>query len=69
MAKGGSGDVLAGMVAGLLAQRLPLKTAVPAAVWLHGRAGDLCAQAYGEYAMTASDLIRMLPDVLKNASR
>ena len=69
MAKGGSGDVLAGMITGLLAQRLPLESAVPAAVWLHGRAGDLCAQAYGEYAMTASDLIRMLPDVLKNASR
>jgi hydroxyethylthiazole kinase-like uncharacterized protein yjeF len=56
MAKGGSGDVLAGMIAGLLGQ-LPLKDAALAAVWLHGRAGDLAAAKYGEYSMTPSDLI------------
>ena len=68
MAKGGSGDVLAGMIAGFLAQKLPLETAVPAAVCLHGKAGDLCAAAYGEYAMTPSDMICMLAEVLKNAA-
>lgn len=56
MAKGGSGDVLAGMLLGLLGQ-LPLRDAALAAVWLHGRAGDLAAAKYGEYSMTPSDLI------------
>ncbi len=60
MAKGGSGDVLAGMLAGLLGQ-LPLKDAALAAVWLHGRAGDLAAAKYGEYSMTPSDLIDNIP--------
>jgi NAD(P)H-hydrate epimerase len=53
MAKGGSGDVLAGMLAGLLAQ-LPLKAAAASAVWLHGRAGDIAAESFGEYSMTPS---------------
>ncbi len=43
MAKGGSGDVLAGMLAGLLGQ-LPVSCAATAAVWLHGRAGDIGRQ-------------------------
>ena len=61
MAKGGSGDVLAGMIAALVSQRLPLKDAVVAAVYLHGLAGDMCAEKYGEYSVTASDIIAMLP--------
>lgn len=61
MAKGGSGDVLAGMLLSLLGQGLPAKRAVPSAVWLHGRAGDLAAQALGEYGMTPSDLLRHIP--------
>jgi hydroxyethylthiazole kinase-like uncharacterized protein yjeF len=60
MAKGGTGDVLAGMIAALLCV-LPEKQAVPYAVWLHGRAGDLCANTHSEYAMTASDLIEAMP--------
>ncbi len=57
MAKGGSGDVLAGMVLAFVAQGLPPEWAV----YLHGLAGDLAAQKLGEYAMTPADLIRFLP--------
>ncbi|UOO37383.1 NAD(P)H-hydrate dehydratase [Oscillospiraceae bacterium CM] len=65
MAKGGSGDVLSGMIAALIGQKFPLKDAVLAAVFLHGQSGDRCAARFGEYAVTASDLIGMLPDVTK----
>ncbi|MDD6189927.1 MAG: NAD(P)H-hydrate dehydratase [Clostridiales bacterium] len=61
MAKGGSGDVLSGIVAALCGQ-LPLETAIPAAVYIHGYAGDLAAKKYGEYSMTPSDIISMLPE-------
>ncbi|NCB51837.1 MAG: NAD(P)H-hydrate dehydratase [Clostridia bacterium] len=64
MAKGGSGDVLAGLIGALVCQ-LPLRRAVTTAVWLHGRAGDLCAEKFGEYAMTPSDIIEMLPESIK----
>jgi len=57
MAKGGSGDVLAGLLAGLLAQRIEPFRAAKAAVWLHGKAGDLVAAKNTEVAMTATDLI------------
>jgi hydroxyethylthiazole kinase-like uncharacterized protein yjeF len=70
MAKGGSGDVLAGMVAGLLGQRhlqgLGTAELVARAVCYHGMAGDRCAQVWGEYGMTPSDLLQVLPQVLKD---
>ena len=66
MAKGGSGDVLAGMIAALLGQRLPIKDAVTAAVFIHGLAGDICAMEYGEYSVVAGDIINMLPRVVKS---
>lgn len=69
MAKGGSGDVLAGIMAALIGQHLPPERAVYTAVWLHGRAGDICARRLGEYAMTPTDLINALPEVLKNVER
>lgn len=65
MAKGGSGDVLAGMILSLLGQGIPPKQAIPAAVWLHGRAGDLAAAALGEYGMTPSDLLQQIPAVIR----
>ena len=61
MAKGGSGDVLAGMIAALIGQKFPVKKAVTTAVYLHGLAGDICAAEYGEYSVTAGDIINMLP--------
>ena len=71
MAKGGSGDVLAGMLAAFLGQKhlkgphITWSELAAAAVWRHGRAGDLCAQALGEYAMLPTDVIEALPRVME----
>ena len=67
MAKGGSGDVLAGMILSLLGQGIPPKKAVPSAVWLHGAAGDLAAASFGEYGMTPSDLLQNIPAAIQGA--
>ncbi|MDO5546793.1 MAG: NAD(P)H-hydrate dehydratase [Eubacteriales bacterium] len=65
MAVGGSGDVLAGILAGLLGQGIePLKAAACGA-WLHGAAGDLCAAQLGQYAMLPTDMLNALPRLLK----
>lgn len=64
MAKGGSGDVLAGMMAGLIPQ-LGFKEGISAAVYYHGLAGDRARDKFGEYAMTPSDIIDCLGDVLR----
>lgn len=61
MARGGSGDALAGLMAALLAQG----EEVSAAVWLHGRAGDLAAAEKGERGMTVGDLIEAIPYAMK----
>ncbi|GAC1485928.1 MAG: bifunctional ADP-dependent NAD(P)H-hydrate dehydratase/NAD(P)H-hydrate epimerase [Flavisolibacter sp.] len=61
MAKGGSGDILTGMITAFLAQGyLPLEAAVMG-VYLHGLAGDLAAAALSQEAMKATDLIHFLP--------
>ena len=65
MAKGGSGDVLAGMILSLLGQGIDPKRAVPSAVWLHGRAGDLAAADLGEYGMTPTDLLERIPHAIR----
>lgn len=57
MASGGMGDVLAGMIAGLIAQRMTLDIAASSAVYIHGRAADLCAEENGEKGLLASDLM------------
>ena len=69
MAKGGSGDVLAGILTALIGQGFPLEEAVPTGVWIHGKAGDLAAHAFGEYSMLPTDTIDMLPEVLKSITR
>ena len=61
MATGGSGDVLTGLIAGLIAQGLDALDATVLAVYLHGLAGDLAAGRVGETALAAGDLIEMLP--------
>lgn len=62
MAKGGSGDVLAGITGALLAQGMePLNAAVTGA-YLHGLAGDLCAQRFGPRSMLPTDLPDALPE-------
>ncbi len=63
MAKGGSGDVLAGLLTSLLAQGMEPAKAAAAAVWVHGRAGDLAAEQFGHRGMAPSDLIQALPAV------
>lgn len=65
MARGGSGDVLAGVLTGLLGQKLPPDRAIPGGVWYHGRAGDLCAAALGETGMTPSDMVERLPQAFQ----
>ena len=65
MAKGGTGDVLAGVIASLIGQKLPIVHAVAVAVYIHGLAGDLCAKKFGEYSVTATDIIDMLPEAVK----
>lgn len=60
MAKGGSGDVLAGFMAGLLARGLSARDAAVAGVYLHGLAGDKAAAAIGEESMNASDILDFL---------
>lgn len=66
MAKGGSGDVLAGMLLSLLGQGCEAYDACCAAVWLHGRAGDLAAADKGERGMTPTDLLEQIPYAIKN---
>ena len=66
MATGGTGDVLTGMIAGLIAQ-FPnqLENALLAAVYLHGRSGELGAEAIGEKSFMATDLFEFLPEAMR----
>lgn len=65
MAKGGSGDVLSGMILSLLGQGTDPFDACCAAVYLHGLAGDLAAAEKTEYAMTPTDMIEKIPEAYK----
>lgn len=65
MAKGGSGDVLAGMIAGLAAQKTESYKAACLGVYLHGLAGDSARDKKGNYSVLASDMIENIGDVLK----
>lgn len=65
MATGGSGDVLAGMIAALVGQGVSALEAAACGAWLHGAAGDICAKELGQYAMLPSDLLNVLPRLLK----
>lgn len=65
MATIGSGDVLTGIIAGLLAQGMNPTDAAWAGVWVHGRAGDSAAGERGERSMLAMDILEAVPEVLK----
>ena len=66
MAKGGSGDVLGGLMVSLLGQGMEPLEAAAAAVWIHGRAGDLIAERDGRRGMSTTDvLMEGIPAVLK----
>jgi NAD(P)H-hydrate epimerase len=66
MATGGTGDILTGMVAGMLAQN-PKHAfeAVLAAVYMHGLAGDIAREKMGEHSLVATDLITALPEAFR----
>jgi hydroxyethylthiazole kinase-like uncharacterized protein yjeF len=69
MATGGTGDVLTGMIAGMIAQ-FPdqVDAALLAAVYLHGRAGELGAAKLGEKSLIATDLFEFLPEAMREVA-
>lgn len=68
MSTGGTGDILTGMVAAMIAQnRNHVLTAVCAAVHLHGLAGDVMRDIVGEHSLVATELLRGLPDAFNRA--
>ena len=69
MATGGTGDVLTGLIAALIAQGLRLFEAACLGVHIHGRAGDLAAEELGQVSMTASDILDFLPQATQEAAR
>jgi ADP-dependent NAD(P)H-hydrate dehydratase / NAD(P)H-hydrate epimerase len=66
LASAGTGDVLAGAVAGLAGQGIPLFDAAALGVYLHASAGDMARYQLGDAGMLASDLLPLLPKVIKN---
>ena len=65
MAVGGSGDVLSGMIAALLGQGISPILSAACGAWLHGAAGDICAREIGQYGMLPTDMLQVLPRLLK----
>lgn len=65
MAVGGSGDLLAGVITALIGQGIRPPEAAACGAWLHGRAGDICADQIGQYGMLPSDMLNVLPRLLK----
>src|SRR6266567_3479761 len=66
MSTGGTGDILTGIIAGMLAQNPQREfEAVLAAVYLHGLAGDVARESLGEHSMVATDLVKALPEAFR----
>lgn len=65
MAVGGSGDVLSGIITAFLGQGVAPLEAAACGAWVHGAAGDLCAAEIGQYGMLPSDMVNVLPRLLK----
>ncbi len=69
MGTGGTGDILTGMISGLVAQHpTEIPTAIRAAVWLHGRAGELGAEELTEQCLIATDLLKYLPAAIRETT-
>jgi len=70
MSTGGTGDILIGMVAGMIAQHPDdVFSAVVAAVHLHGLAGDVARESMGEHSLVATDLLKSLPEAFRRARK
>lgn len=65
MAVGGSGDVLAGIITAFVGQGIKPLEAAAMGAWLHGAAGDRCAAEIGQYGMLPTDMLQVLPRLLK----
>lgn len=69
MATAGSGDVLSGIIAGVLAQKVPAYEAACTGVYVHGLAGDIAAQEKTEISLIASDIVDYIPEAIKAMRR
>jgi hydroxyethylthiazole kinase-like uncharacterized protein yjeF len=69
MAKGGSGDLLTGMIAAFIAQGFNITDAICCGVFIHGFAGDRCAEKYSQYAMQPTDMLLEVPQIFREISR
>ena len=70
MATGGTGDILTGMIAGMIAQNsTKILESVIAAVYLHGLAGDIAREIMGEHCLVATDLVKTLPQAFRRVQR
>lgn len=65
MAKFGSGDVLTGVLAGMMSQSILVTEALLAGVYIHSLTGDILAEEYTEYGFVASDLVKGIPSAIK----
>ena len=65
LAKAGSGDVLSGVIASLVAQGAPVIDAAILGVYLHGTAGEIAAQTLGEYSVVARDVVAALAQSIR----
>jgi len=68
MATAGMGDALTGIIAGFLAQGMSATVAAIAGVYCHGLAGDLAAKQFGDRGVVASDVIKLLPEAIRQAT-
>ena len=66
MATGGMGDVLTGVIAGLMAQGIPSENAAALGVYLHGLAGDIAAERTGMHGLIASDVLKLVPKAISS---
>ena len=64
MATGGMGDVLTGIIAGLMAQGISSESAAALGVYLHGLAGDITAERFGMHGLMASDVLKTVPQAI-----
>jgi len=67
MATGGTGDILTGMIASFIGQKVDAQSAAISAVYLHGLAGDIAAEKKGQFSMRATDILNNIPEAFDKA--